>query len=425
LWTTGPHYTVLIENYNCTRVGVLNFNDQGEIMKNGLIISIFLTSLSGLFLFCSEELTTEPEPINIPPECVISWPVDSTNLVLGDKVEIHVNANDQDGQVTQVKFFIDDQLRHVDYVSLSSFLWETSNETPGEHSIRVETVDDDNTTGSSSSVSVTLSISIHPANLDSVYTSGFTRRIISDNFIFHYAPGDTVWVERSEAFHDWAVNFLDVDIWKKIDYYKFPSREDLGSALGLNTTISGVAFPSDCAVGSVYSWHNHEYVHIYVYFLLENPTTLFFNEGIAVALEVDPYNSEFRPGWYKSELGEPYIYPEKIREFIEEGSYVPIEDFLECEAFIELYRIDYPKIYVEAGMFVHYLIETYGLEKVIEMLRSVVYQDTKETIMTEFERVFGKDILVVESEWHSYLQGTPFVEKVNLVNNNKYNLMLR
>jgi len=76
-------------------------------------------------------------------------------------------------------------------------------------------------------------------------------------------------------------------------------------------------------------------------------------------------------------------------------------------------------------MFVHYLIETYGLEKVIEMLRSVVYQDTKETIMAEFERVFGKDILVVESEWHSYLLSTPFIEKVNLVNNNRYNLMLR
>jgi hypothetical protein len=61
-------------------------------------------------------------------------------------------------------------------------------------------------------------------------------------------------------------------------------------------------------------------------------------------------------------------------------------------------------------MFVHYLIETYGLEKVKEMLRSVVYQDTKETIMAEFEGVFGKDILVVESEWHSYLLSTPFVE---------------
>jgi hypothetical protein len=395
-------------------------------MKNGTMISVFLTTLSAILFFsCSKKSTTEPELENNIPTCFISQPSGGASFVIGDTVEIQVTATDEDGQVTHVKFYIDNQLVLEDFESPFIYQWDTSDEIAGVLVIRAEAVDDEDAVGMSASIDLTLSVSILPAALDSAMTATLTRRIISDNFIFHYAPGDTVWVERSEAFHDWAVNFLDVDIWKKIDYYKFSSRQDLGSALGLNTTISGVAFPPDCAVGSVYSWHNHEYIHIYVYYLLENPTTLFFNEGIAVALEVDPYNLEFRPGWYKSELDEPYIYSQMIREFLAEGSLVPIEDILESEAFNDVYRIEYPKIYVEAGMFVDYLIKTFGLDKVMKMLRSVVFNDTKETIMAEFERVFGKDILVVESEWHSYLEETPYIYKVNIVYNNIYNVMLR
>ena len=113
-------------------------------MKKGIIITILLIVVSiDLFFFCSKKSLNQPEPVNILPTCAISQPSDGDSLALGDMIEIRVTVNDEDGQVTHVKFFIDDQLRHDDFESPFMFLWDTSEETYGEHIIRAEAVDDE------------------------------------------------------------------------------------------------------------------------------------------------------------------------------------------------------------------------------------------------------------------------------------------
>jgi len=56
----------------------------------------------------------------------------------------------------------------------------------------------------------------------------------SESFIFHFQPGDggRAEVERSEAFHQWAVRYLNVTPPKKIDYYMFPSIDAMYKAIG-------------------------------------------------------------------------------------------------------------------------------------------------------------------------------------------------
>ncbi len=128
----------------------------------------FITAF--LFFSCSQETTTQPEIII--PTCVITQPSEGTSFALGDTVEIQVNAIVEGGQVAQVKFFIDNQLKHSDFESPFNFLWDTSEETLGEHVIRAEAQDVDDATGLSSSISVALenlsptcTIS-HPSNGD-------------------------------------------------------------------------------------------------------------------------------------------------------------------------------------------------------------------------------------------------------------------
>ena len=92
-------------------------------------------------------------------------------------------------------------------------------------------------------------------------TAGLTGRTESENFVFHFQPGDgaRAEVDRSEAYHRWAVGYLGVRPPKKIDFYMFPSREVMAAAFG--ETFGGRAFPRDFAVATAFSWHNHECFH--------------------------------------------------------------------------------------------------------------------------------------------------------------------
>jgi len=44
-----------------------------------------------------------------------------------------------------------------------------------------------------------------------------TQTLETANFVFYYSPGDFVYAERSEAFHDWAVALLGITCPKKVE----------------------------------------------------------------------------------------------------------------------------------------------------------------------------------------------------------------
>lgn len=242
------------------------------------------------------------------------------------------------------------------------------------------------------------SYSILPAAIDSTAAARLTERYESAHFIFHYEPGDEIWVARSEAFHEWAVGYLDVTPWKKIDFYKFRTVEDLVAALGFR--VGGMAFPEDFALITTYSWHNHECFHLYNSLFCEFPTIRLFEEGMVVAHEFDPFNNVWVSQWNRMPLEEPYIYSEMILDHRANNRLLSIEDLLVSQAFNDAcITHGYRLVYDEAGMFVSYVIETYGLEKMKEVFCAVQYNDSLNTILTQFELVLGVSVQDAEAAW--------------------------
>jgi hypothetical protein len=59
--------------------------------------------------------------------------------------------------------------------------------------------------------------------------------------------------------------------------------------------------------------------------------------------------------------------------------------------------------YDEAGMFVSYLIDSYGLDTMKQAFCSVSYEDPRETILLRFEEVFGITLQAVEDARLAFL----------------------
>ncbi len=95
------------------------------------------------------------EEENNPPACQIISPSGGTEFEEGDIVTISVDAEDPDGSVTIVRFYIDDDyvgtLKTVPYI----YKWDTKDRTIGNHIIKV-TVEDNDASSSYNEISIVL-----------------------------------------------------------------------------------------------------------------------------------------------------------------------------------------------------------------------------------------------------------------------------
>jgi hypothetical protein len=228
-----------------------------------------------------------------------------------------------------------------------------------------------------------------------------TGRIESEYFVFHFQPGDggRAEVDRSEAYHRWAVQYLGVTPPKKIDFYMFPSSDVMARRFG--TRFGGSAFPEEFALATAYSWHNHECFHLYTC-LLGNPPRL-FGEGMPVAHEFDPYNDVWVSRWNRAEpWGEPHV--QIARQLKEQGLLYPLDSILESGDFNAIAGSETVKIaYEEAGAWVSYLVETYGIECMKRIVADLRYDAAKEAIQSKFLAVYGVSIADAEIAWLAWL----------------------
>jgi len=244
-----------------------------------------------------------------------------------------------------------------------------------------------------------------PVGLDSATAAGLSERIESEHFVFHLRPGDSVSVDRYEALHRWAVDYLGISTPKKMDLYKF-AFEDMRAAVGRGA--SGRGFPRDYALATIHSWHPHEVMHIYTFCLCQSVTIRLYDEGMAVAHEIDPLNGNWVSGRSTWSWAGGYLYADRVREHRAAGRLYPIEEILETRAFDQARRDargtrDQWVLYDQAGMFVSYLIDTFGIEKMKQAICSVTQDDTRDTILQSFKAVFGISIQEVEQAWLAYL----------------------
>jgi hypothetical protein len=215
----------------------------------------------------------------------------------------------------------------------------------------------------------------------------------SANFRFYYSPGDSVQVERQEAFHAWAVARLGVAVPQKIEYRKYTSRDDMGARTGTYNT-NGFAEPALFTVHTLWPWDNHETVHIYTA-LVGRPSD-FFNEGIAVAFQTDPLAGDFEPRFNGEQVHDAARRYRQLGQLL-----IPLSRIVTTSGFRAV--SDSVLSYREAGSFVAFLIARFGLDSVRPFFRASTRDDGLAVIEQRFEQSFGATLSAAEAEWLAFV----------------------
>lgn len=215
----------------------------------------------------------------------------------------------------------------------------------------------------------------------------------SSNFRYYYSPGDTVQIDRQEAFHAWAVARLGVAMPQRIDYRKYTSRDDMGSKTGRYNT-NAYAEPALFTLHTLWTWDNHETVHIYTA-LVGRPSD-FFNEGIAVAFQTDPMNGDFEPRFNGEQVHAA------ARRYRQLGQLVlPLSNIVTSTGFRSI--TDSTLSYREAGSFVAFLIDRFGLDRVLAFFRASTRDDALSVVESRFQQAFGTALADAEAEWLAFV----------------------
>ena len=215
----------------------------------------------------------------------------------------------------------------------------------------------------------------------------------SAHFRFFKGEGDVIEADRQEAFHAWAVARLGVTVPAKIDYHKYVSREDMGAHTGRYNT-NGYAEPERFAIHTLWPWDNHETVHVYSA-LIGRPSD-FFNEGIAVAFQTDPLNGRFEPAFNGLDVHEAARQYRGIGQLVLPLScIVATSDFRAVSDSVLAYR--------EAGSFVAFLIERFGIDGIRRLFQASTRDDSLPTIRERFQGALGVSLEQAEAEWLAFL----------------------
>jgi hypothetical protein len=222
-------------------------------------------------------------------------------------------------------------------------------------------------------------------------TTELSERLETAHMVFHYAPGDFVDVQRTEAYCTWAGAFLGVALPQKIDYYKWKDRQ--AEWLLSQATVTGLAQPSSYTVWAYLPWMNHELFHIYS-LQVGRPTT-FFSEGIAVAYQIDPFAGDFVA---REKNGVPVH--DVVRQLKAQGRLLPFTSFVTSSGWNSS---DYTITYDEAGSFVRYMVDQHGIDRMTQVFRTIVYGDSAATVSTRLQAIYGFSLAEAEARWLAFL----------------------
>ena len=226
----------------------------------------------------------------------------------------------------------------------------------------------------------------------SVTGSPLTASQESEHFSYRYAPGDVVMPERQEAHHAWALERLGLTVQPKITYHKYRDRAQLGAATGFVT--NGTADVARFAVHTLWSFDNHEPIHVYTA-AFGTPPAL-FNEGIAVALQTDPLVGDFDPKFNGQRLHAAAAAYRRQRQL------PTLDQIIETSGFRA--HPDPTLVYRQAGSFMMYLIEHEGLERVKAFFRASHWQDKRPVIHERFRATFTESLADAERAWLEVLE---------------------
>ncbi|HSC29345.1 MAG TPA: hypothetical protein VLD67_18860 [Vicinamibacterales bacterium] len=215
-----------------------------------------------------------------------------------------------------------------------------------------------------------------------------TATLESENFSFRFSPGENPQVDKQEAHHAWATAQLGIVLPQKIIYNKYRSREQMREATGRGNT-NGFAEPESFTVHTLFSWNNHEPIHVYTA-RIGRPSD-FFDEGIAVAFQTDPAVGDFESRFNGQQVHEA------AAEYRAAGQLLRLDQCVETSAFRAI--SDATLAYREAGSYMKFLIDRHGLDPVKDFFRISGRNDSRSVIRERFQAAFGQSLDTAETEW--------------------------
>jgi hypothetical protein len=230
----------------------------------------------------------------------------------------------------------------------------------------------------------------------------------SDCFLFHYPQelardgylDDIALMDRECAR---AAETLGIDVGSKIDFYVASTPGECGALInqlpahGYAATTGPYRMEGPGGLPLVVStsfYHPHEVMHVLQVLAGIPGINAAVSEGFAVALGGGPAFS-------------PQLALTATRHLMHGPDYMPLRQLLEMSD-AEFYRRNYVT-YLEAGAFVRFLLDRYGVESFRQLLGAT---GSAEELPSTVAREYGLALEELEIEWSGYLQAARLVPAV-------------
>lgn len=207
----------------------------------------------------------------------------------------------------------------------------------------------------------------------------------SEHFRFHFEPVaetenriENLRLSQEEFFAK-NLRLLKINAYPfQTDIFVVASRQRMKRLTGDET--NGAAYPDTKVVcfilnEKLYGWGSHELMHVMAGNVWGKKFKPWINEGFAT------YSDDIWHGYKLHDLNK-YLWQKK--------KLIPLEKLIE-----DFFDYSDMETYPQAGSFVKYLYEQYGVDKVRELWKGGTVRDLK--------RVLGKDAAALEKEWHNEL----------------------
>jgi Tfp pilus assembly protein PilF len=226
------------------------------------------------------------------------------------------------------------------------------------------------------------------ANPYMILSRGWEKKS-SSHFRLFIKPGQKVLetkIAQAESLYNILCGLYKIRFKNQVEVYVTSTGKEVDQLSGLGNW-SGISFmPGEIIFygGPAINSFKHEFVHLVNYRWLGAFPGSFFSEGFAVA-----YGS-FGNFSLEASLS-------RTRQLLLSQEIPPLDSLLSNRV-----KIPYNNLYPIAGSFIRFLIDTYGIEKLEQLLKSYKL----ETLGWDsvFSDIFGIPVSETEKKWHSYLK---------------------
>ena len=156
------------------------------------------------FIFLIPVILVSCVPWNIAPKCKIAAPENGSQFARGDTIQVYVNASDDDGEISEVRFYLDGVGIYSTISFPYNYMLETATLEIGTHQLKAEAIDnsgkDDN-----SEISFTITPALPKVRTLAPVLISFTELLVGGTIIDD--GGGTI----SEAGIMWSYEPYDVE----------------------------------------------------------------------------------------------------------------------------------------------------------------------------------------------------------------------